>query len=133
MPDGKTGYVNAENDAAVVLFDAVKNEMVKAIELGTPGEIKPMGLVLSPDTKHLYVSTGRGHKVFVIDTATNQTTANFEVGQRPWGIDISPDGKTLFTANGPSGDISVIDLATNTVKKKIKGGTGTYAVVVLPN
>ena len=87
----------------------------------------------SPDAKHLYVSTGRGHKVFVIDTATNQATANFEVGQRPWGIGISPDGKTLFTANGPSNDITVVDLATNTVKKKIKGGTGTYSVLVLPN
>jgi YVTN family beta-propeller protein len=29
--------------------------------------------------------------------------------------------------------VSVIDVATNTVKKKIKGGTGTYSIVVLPN
>ena len=133
MPDGKHGYVNAENDGTVVYFDAEKHEVVKAIELGTPGEIKPMGLALSPDSKSLYVSTGRGHKVFVIDTATNTSTANFEVGQRPWGLATSPDGKLLFTANGPSGDISVVDLATNTVKQKIKGGTGTYSVVVLPN
>ena len=133
MPDGKHGYVNAENDGTVVCFDAEKGTIVKAIELGTPGEVKPMGLALSPDFKTLYVSTGRGHKVFVIDTATNQPTGNFEAGQRPWGIATSPDGKTLFTANGPSSDISVIDLATNTVTKKIKGGKGTYSVVVLPN
>ncbi|MCU1329600.1 MAG: beta-propeller repeat protein [Bryobacterales bacterium] len=133
LPDGKHGYVNAENDGTVVYFDAEKGEVVKSIELGTPGEVKPMGLALSPDSKKLFVSTGRGHKVFVIDTATNQSTANFEVGQRPWGIATSPDGTLLFTANGPSGDVSVIDIATNTVKKKIKGGSGTYSVVVLPN
>lgn len=132
LPDMSKGFVNAENDGGVVLFDPVKNEMVKAIELGTPGEVKPMGLVLSPDAKKLYVSSGRGHKYFAIDTGTLQVTASLEVGPRPWGIGVSPDGSTLFTANGPSSDITVVDLATNTIKKKIKGGTGTYAIVVLP-
>lgn len=131
LPDASKGYVNAENDGGLVLFDAVKNEQIQPIPLGTPGEVKPMGLVLSPDASKLYVSTGRGHKVFTVDTKTNQVTGSLEVGPRPWGIGVSPDGKTLFTANGPSSDISVVDLATNTVTKKIKGGTGTYAMVVL--
>lgn len=133
MPDGKTGYVNAENDGGIVLFDAVKNEQIQAISLGTPGEVKPMGLVLSPDASKLYVSTGRGHKAFIVDTKTNQSVGSVEVGPRPWGIGVSPDGKMLFTANGPSSDISIVDLATSTVIKKVKGGTGTYAMVVLPN
>ena len=102
LPDGKHAYVNAENDGTLAFLDTVKNEKIKDIPLGTAGEIKPMGLALSPDAKQLFVSTGRGKKVFVVDTATNQVTANFEVGQRPWGIAVSPDGKTLFTANGPS-------------------------------
>ena len=42
------------------------------------------------------------------------------------------DNTWIFTANGPSNDISVVDLATNTVTKKVKGGTGTYGMVVLP-
>jgi YVTN family beta-propeller protein len=132
LPDGKTGYVNAENDGGIVMFDAVKNEQVQAISLGTPGEVKPMGMQLSPDSSKLYVSTGRGHKVFMVDTKTNQVVNSLEVGPRPWGIGVSPDGKLLFTANGPSGDISVVDLATNTVTKKIKGGKTTYGLLVLP-
>jgi YVTN family beta-propeller protein len=132
LPDSSKGYVNAENDGAVILFDAVKNEQIQAISLGTPGEVKPMGLVLSPDGLKLYVSTGRGHKFYTVDTKTNQVTGSLEVGPRPWGIGVSPDGKTLFTANGPSGDISVVDLATNAITKKIKGGTGTYGIVVIP-
>jgi YVTN family beta-propeller protein len=132
LPDGSKGYVNAENDGGVVLFDAVRNDQVQSIGLGTPGEIKPMGMQLSPDASKLYVSTGRGHKVFVVDTKTNLVGTSLEVGPRPWGIGVSPDGKTLFTANGPSNDISVVDLATNTVTKKIKGGTGTYGLIVLP-
>ncbi len=131
MPDGKHGYVNAEPDGTVVLFDAVKNEVVQTILLGKPGEVKPMGLALSLDASKLYVTTGRGKTVVILDTATNQPAGSFEVGQRPWGLALSPDGKTLFTANGPSNDISVVDLATRTVTKKLKGTGGPWGVLVL--
>lgn len=131
LPDGSRAYVNAENDGGIVLFDAVKNVRLQTIPLGTPGEIKPMGLALSPDAAKLYVSTGRGRKVFVVDTKTNQPTASFEVGQRPWGIAVSPDGKMLFTANGPSNDVSAVDLASQTVTKKIKVTGSPWGVLVI--
>ena len=116
LPDGSNAYVNAENDGTVVLVDAKKYRMIKAISLGKPGVIKPMAVLLSPDATKLYVSTGRGHQVFTIDTATNKVLGSVEVGARPWGIALSLDAKTLYSANGPSNDISVVDLATNTVK-----------------
>lgn len=131
LPDGKHGYANAENDGAIYYFDAVKNKTIDKIPLGKPGEIKPMGLALSHDAATLYVSSGRGQKVFVVDTATNKPTRSFEVGKRPWGLGLSPDGKTLFTANGPSNDVSVVDLATETVTKKIPTTGGPWGVLVL--
>lgn len=131
LPDGSRAYVNAENDGTVVVVDAVKHEALRTIALGTPGVVKPMGVLLSPDSKKLYVSTGRGHKVFVIDTAANQVTASFEVGERPWGIALSPDGKTLFTANGPSNDVSVVDLASQTIVKKVQARRGPWGVITL--
>ncbi len=131
LPDGKLGYVNAENDGTVVLFDAVQNVKLKEISLGEPGVIKPMGLVLSPDSKQLYASTGRGKKVFVIDTATNQPVASFEAGTRPWGIGVSPDGKTIYTANGPSNDVSVIDIEGKTVIRKIPAGQSPWGILII--
>ncbi len=131
LPDGKRAYVNAENDGGIALFDAVKRVKLQAIPLGAPGEIKPMGLALSPDAKQLYVSAGRGKKVFVVDTATNQATASFEVGLRPWGIAVSPDGQRLFTANGPSNDVSVVDLASQTVIRKIKVTGSPWGALVI--
>lgn len=131
MPDGKHGYCNLENDGSIVYFDAVKNQKIKAIELGKPGEVKPMGLSLSPDASKLYVTTGRGHNVAVVDTATNKPIGSFEVGQRPWGIALTKDGSTMVTCNGPSGDVSVVDVATQTVKKKIKAGGGPWGVVII--
>ena len=69
-------------------------------------------------------TTGRGQKVFTVDTKTNTVLNSVEVGRRPWGIALSLDDKSLYTANGPSNDVSVVDLATNTVTKKIPAGKG---------
>ncbi|NBO65208.1 MAG: hypothetical protein EBU88_10275 [Acidobacteria bacterium] len=131
LPDGKLGYVNAENDGSIAMFDAVRNEVKKTIQLGPAGEIKPMGLALSPDYRHLYVSTGRGRRVFIVDTETNLPIASFEVGTRPWGIGLSPDGKRLFTANGPSNDVSVIDLTTQSLVKKIPVNGSPWGIQVI--
>ena len=131
MPDGKHGYANAENDGAVELFDAVNNVKQQAIPLGQAGQVKPMGLALSPDASKLYVTTGRAGKMFVVDTATNQATASLEVGKRPWGIAVSPDGKTIFTANGPSNDVTVIDAASQTALRKITVPGGPWGVLTL--
>ena len=132
FPDGAKAYVTRENDGVISVMNAVKYQPIETIELGTPGQIKPMMVILSPDASKAYVTGGRGKKVFIIDTATNMVTASFEVGDRPWGLTLSPDGKILYTANGPSNDVSVIDLATQAVIKRIKVGESPWGVLVLP-
>ena len=86
----------------------------------------------APDGTQVFISTGRGKNVVVIDTATNKAVAFIEVGDRPWGIAASRDGKTLFTANGPSNDVSIVDLASRTVKAKVKVGNRPWGVVYVP-
>jgi YVTN family beta-propeller protein len=131
FPDGSKAYVTRENDGVISLIDVIKHQPVQTIELGPAGEIKPMSVILSRDATKAYVSTGRGKRVFVIDTSTNMVTASFEVGERPWGIALSPDGTLLYTANGPSDDVSVVDLTTHTVIKKIKVGASPWGVLTL--
>ena len=133
MPVGAHAYISAENDAAITVVDAAKHETIQTISLGERGVIKPMSVLLSPDGATLYVSTGRGHKLFIIDTATNKVTASFEIGERPWGIALSPDAKTLFSANGPSNDVSVVDLSNRSVTKRVKAGDGPWGIIALAN
>src|SRR5258708_27399868 len=97
----------------------------------TGGGTKPVGLALTRDGKKLYVSTGRGKKVLIIDTATEKVLGSFEVGQRPWGIALSPDEKLLFSPNGPSNDVSIIDVATQTVLRKVKVGDKPWGVITI--
>jgi YVTN family beta-propeller protein len=89
-----------------------------------------MGVVVSPDGRRVYVTTGRGGSVIVIDVATNKPTASVKVGERPWGIALSPDGKFLYTANGPSNDVSVVDTDALTVVATIKAGQRPWGVEV---
>jgi YVTN family beta-propeller protein len=91
-----------------------------------------MGAVAAPDGKHVFISTGRGKNVVIIDAATQQTVAAIEVGERPWGIDISADGKTLFTANGPSNDVSIIDVEGRAVKTKVSVGDRPWGILFVP-
>lgn len=129
LPDGSRGFVTNENDASVSVFDARTNTTLRSISLGEG--LKPMGQAMTRDGTRLYVSTGRGRKVVVIDTAGEKVLASFEAGERPWGIALSPDEKMLFTANGPSNDVSVIDVAEQKVVKKIKAGDRPWGVITV--
>ncbi len=89
-----------------------------------------MGTTVSPDGRHLYVTTGRSRALLTIDTATHSVVDAIDVGDRPWGVAVSPDGRWAYTANGPSNDVSAIDLRSRAVTK-IKVGRGPWGAVLV--
>jgi len=130
LPNGERAYVSAENDGSVAVIDAKKHILLETIRF--PGEgVKPMGVVVSPDGKRLYVTTGRFRRLFAIDTVSNEIVGSLEVGERPWGVAITPDGKTIYTANGPSNDVTVVDVANYSIIAKIKVSDRPWGVAVL--
>jgi YVTN family beta-propeller protein len=103
---------------------------MKEVKLGAEN-LKPMGVVVSPDGSRAYVTTGRGQTVVALDTASDHVVGTVgEVGTRPWGIGITPDGRTLYTANGPSNDVTVIDTRTLSVMSKIKAGNSPWGIAL---
>jgi YVTN family beta-propeller protein len=132
LPDNNRAWVNAENDGTIVMVDMAKKAVVQTVQLGEAGVVKPMKVLLSKDAAKLYVSSGRGKKVFFVDAASGKVEGEVEAGRRPWGLGLSPDGKTLFTANGPGNDVSVIDVATRTVVKRIEAPGSPWGIVTLP-
>jgi YVTN family beta-propeller protein len=127
--DGSVAYVPAEGAAevAVVLANPCRVQTIITI----PGpDVLPMCAVGSPDGRFVYVSTGRGNTVAVIDASTNTVTKTIPVGQRPWGIALSPDAQTLYAANGRSNDVSVIDLAAAKEVTRIKVGESPWGITI---
>ncbi len=132
---GAKAFVTAENGGVVTVIDAKVHQPLATIALPRPGGAptppRPMGLVLSPDGRTLYVSNGRAKSISVIDVGSLKVTATYDdVGARPWGIGISPDGRTLYTANGSSGDVSVVEAATGKVVRRIPVGGSPWGIAV---
>jgi YVTN family beta-propeller protein len=129
LPDGSRAYVPAEGEAEVSVMDTATHQIARTVKI--PGEdALPMCAVASPNGRFVYVSTGRGNTVAIIDAGTNAVAATIPVGQRPWGIALSPDGKTLFAANGRSDDVSVVDLEQRKEVARIKVAKGPWGVAV---
>jgi YVTN family beta-propeller protein len=130
-PDGHAGYVTGEFDASVYRMSVPQGAPVERV-LELRKEARPMGIVLDPKSRRLYVSTGRGGTVAVIDSVSNKLVSEVQVGTRPWGIALSQDGRWLYTANGPSDDVSVVDTSTLRVVRHIRAGRSPWGVVVGP-
>jgi YVTN family beta-propeller protein len=131
LPDSSRAYVTAETGAAVVVVDAQAHKPLETIKLEGGDLVRPMGVVSSGDGKHVFVTTGRGKNVVIIDTATNTVTGTVEVGERPWGIAATRDGRMVFTANGPSNDVSFVDIPNRKVIATVKVGDRPWGLVYL--
>ena len=151
-PDGRTAYVSGEFDSSVYRMAVPQGEPVERV-LQLRKEARPMAVVLDSKRGRLYVSTGRGGTVAVIDSASHKLLAEVAVGTRPWGIALShdgrwlyvkeldrgrapialsPDGRRVASANGPSNDVSVVDTSTLRTVRHIGVGASPWGVVVGP-
>jgi YVTN family beta-propeller protein len=130
-PDSRTAYVSGEGDASLSRVPIPSGEPVTRV-LQLSQKARPMGVVFDAARKRIYVSTGRGGTVAVVqeEGGGGKLLKEIPVGARPWGIALSHDGRRLFTANGPSNDVTIIDTSSLSVVKKVPVGKGPWGVVV---
>lgn len=125
--DGTRAFVPAEGGNGITIVDTVRHRIERTIAV--PGEeALPMGAIVTPDNRTLFVSTGRGNTIVAIDLSRMVVKATIPVGRRPWGIALSPDGSQLYSANGGSNNVSVIDVATLAERQRIPVGDGPWGV-----
>jgi len=132
-PDSSVAYITGEFDASLYRMGVQGSEPASRV-LQLRKEARPMALALDAKRQRLYMSTGRGGTVAVIDLApAPQLIAEVQVGTRPWGIALSADGSRLYTANGPSNDVSIVDTAALRTIGKIPVGRSPWGVVLGPS
>jgi YVTN family beta-propeller protein len=147
LPNGSRAYVACENGGYIAVIDAKSHKLLSKIQLPT-GSL-PMGTAISNDGKELYVSTGRGNAVVIIDLqkvnaqrspllsargegeGEESIVATIPVGNRAWGIALAPSGSKLYTANGASNDVSVVDLKSRKEMRRIKVGDGPWGIAIV--
>lgn len=133
--DGRWAYVSGELDASLYRMRVPDGEPVEPV-LQLRKEARPMGVILDGRRNRLYLSTGRGGTVAVIDLKGSELkpelVEEIRVGTRPWGIALSEDGRRIYSANGPSNDVSVVDTMTLRVIERIPVGRSPWGIVLGP-
>jgi YVTN family beta-propeller protein len=134
-PDGDTAYVSGELDASLYRMNVTGDAPVqRLLQLGE--QARPMGVLYDAARKRLYLSTGRGGTIAVVDMTDAPHAARLikevPVGKRPWGIALSADGRYLYSANGPSNDISIVDTTALKEIKRIPVGESPWGIVLGP-
>jgi YVTN family beta-propeller protein len=130
-PDSAVAYVSGEFDSSLYRIRVPAGEPVERV-LQLRKEARPMAVMLDVPRNRLFMSTGRGGTVAVIDLTEPRLVTEIKVGTRPWGIALSEDARWLYTANGPSNDVSVVDTSTLRTVKTIAVGRSPWGVVVGP-
>ncbi len=127
--DGRWAYVTSEIGGQVSKLDVAANKVVHAAPVEVPNA-KPKGVLLSRDQHTLYVSTGGGNAIAVVDADTLAPKTVIPVGKRVWGLALSRDGTRLYACNGLDGTVSVIDTTTHQVSATIQVGQRPWGVVI---
>jgi len=98
----------------------------------------PSGMALSPDGSKLYVALNGANTLGVINTATNQLTAQIAVGNAPRQVVLAGNGTTAYVSDeggrpAQPGDFTNISDGTPIVSDRSTGAatTGTVSVVNL--
>jgi YVTN family beta-propeller protein len=124
--NGKVYITHSDSNKISVIDTTKKNISVEDVYIGNAKgsvELSPLGVVVSPDGKYVYVAnhkkriqgtsdTPRG-SVSIINTTTNNVIASVTVGKCPCGISINGNGTKVYVANSESNTISVIDTISN--------------------
>jgi YVTN family beta-propeller protein len=79
--DGHYAYVSNHGDKTVSVIDTASHRIVKSIPVGP----NPHFLTLGPDGR-IWGTNADGNDIYIIDPATQEKVASFEVGDRPQQI-----------------------------------------------
>ena len=117
-PDGRYLLVsnNGQGIQSLAVVDTQSRTVVQTVPYPSP-EALFLGVVVSPDGRRAYASSGGNNTIRVYDLDRGRLTERdpIALGDRktriyPAGLALSPDGQTLYAALNLEGAVAVIDL-----------------------
>ncbi|RON65700.1 beta-propeller fold lactonase family protein [Pseudomonas fluorescens] len=106
--DGQRFYMTMPNslDGPVLLvIDARSLELIKTISVDS----LPLGVAVSPDSRHVYVTSYVDHVVVVIDAEKLEKIKTINAGSAPFGITVSANGERLFVTDEQDNNLLILE------------------------
>ncbi len=89
----------------------------------------PVNLVVSPDSKRLFVVCSNSDSLIIVDTDSRAVVSEVSVGHRPHDVAVSPDGQFLFVTNRLGNSVSVINTESAVVVGDVAVGAEPHGVI----
>lgn len=130
-PDSKFAYVVNHWTTHMSIIDTTsKKTIARTVYTGSGAG----GVVIEPNGKFAFVTTGSSNKVIAINLDNNNIETEIVVGKIPSWIAITPNGKFAYVTNSKSNSVSVIDVAKQTiVGEQISVGTKPERIAITPD
>jgi YVTN family beta-propeller protein len=113
----RKGYIGLFGDNAIAVLDLDAGLVLKTVPVSAPD-----GLIITPNGKKLFVSSGDTGSVKVLATASDTISGSIDVGAKPAGLAITPDGRLVVASVGGADQVVIIDADTNVVVRRVSVG-----------
>lgn len=127
-PDGRTLYLAAGENKAIVKVDTTTHKVTGTIPL--PGIVHEA--TLTPDGKFLYTTLRKANKIVVIATADDRIVATIPQRAYPDLVVMEPSGRHAFVTNRYADAVAVIDIATHKQLRTIAVGKAPHGIALRP-
>jgi YVTN family beta-propeller protein len=94
---------------------------------------RPVGLIISPDNKELYVADEEASRLVVLATSPLRVRHVVRLPDKPHRLAITPDGRTLFVTCIDSGVVYVVERSSYKIVARIPTGPKPYWITVTPD
>jgi len=129
-PNGAWLFVTAGGaEGKVFVVDLNANKVTGSFAAGHT----PIGPVVSPDSKTLYICNRFKNEVQIIDLVTGKTRARVPVTREPVAAVLTLDGKSLFVANHLPTGAANVDRMTSAIDVIDTATAKVAASITLPN
>ena len=143
-PDGKYAYLCGHRSDNILRIDTRTDSVMGCLTLGAdvqvpytssyPTKYGPEKIVVSSDSKTLYVTCLNTSEVVVFDLVRDSIIARIPIPSNPWGEALSPDGSELWIATWGANSVHVVSTATNQVIAKIDSvSLVPHAITITPD
>ena len=128
--DGKQAIVTSERSHKIVIIDAERDQIVRAIDTDQGGTHM---VVLSPDGLWAYFTNRDSNTVSVMDVNRMKIVANIPAGRGVEGIAISPDGNQIWVGDRRDNTVTVIDTSERKAVATLPSGPSPKRVAFSPD